>query len=257
MTTTKPSLDILKWQLEELELCFMLGTIDTFLHKEANGVRPLVESLSDLFDHEITQRKQRAAKARLKMSNLPIVKTLDEFDPERIEGITRKSLNELGTLNFIGRKENIVLMGPSGLGKSHILYALCHKACLEGYTAYHLTCQDLMEKLKRAKHQNRLSRKITALCKPKLLAIDEIGYQNLSAEESPLLFQLVAERYEKGPMIITTNKTFGQWGELMGENAIATATLDRLLHHSQVYVLKGESYRLKNRIKLGLVPQTS
>ena len=247
-------LEILKWQIEELGLCFMLGALDTFLHAEATRQRPFVESLSELLDNEISQRKQRAAKTRLKISNLPRIKTLEEFDSDHANGITPRSLAELGSLAFIERKENIVFMGPSGLGKSHLLYALCHKACTVGYTAYHLTCQDLMEKLKRAKQQNRLSRKISALCKPRILAIDEIGYQNLTAEESPLLFQLVAERYEKGPIIITTNKAFGQWGELMGENAIATATLDRLLHHSQVFVLKGDSYRLKDRIKLGLVP---
>jgi DNA replication protein DnaC len=247
------SLDILRYQIEELGLSFILGNIDTFLHRESNSQRPLLETLSDLFDHEISQRKQRAAKTRLKISNLPVIKTLEEFDPDQVEGVSRKDLNELATLTFIERKENIVIMGPSGLGKSHILYGLCHKACMEGYTAYHLSCQDLMEKLKKAKQQNRLSRKISSLCKPRVLAIDEIGYQNLTAEEAPLFFQLVAERYEKGPIIITTNKVFGQWGELMGENAIATATLDRLLHHAQVFVMKGESYRIKNRINLGLV----
>ena len=145
-------------------------------------------------------------------------------------------------------------MGPSGLGKTHIMNALGHEACMRGYMAYYVSCQDLMEKLVRAKQQNRLSRKIKSLCKPRLLLVDEIGYQNLNKEESPLFFQLVAERYEKGSMIITTNKAFGLWGELMGENAIATATLDRLLHHAQVIILKGESYRLKKRIKSGLVP---
>lgn len=249
-----PALEILKSQVEQLGLSFILGNLDSFLHDEARKERPLVETLSDLFDHELILRKQRAAKARLKMSGLPATKTIDEFDSDQLEGITRKKLNELRTLCFIERKENIVLMGPSGLGKSHILYALCYEACMQGHTAYHLTCQDLMEKLVRAKQQNRLSRKIRALCKPRLLAIDEIGYQNLTEEEAPLFFQLVAERYEKGSIVITTNKAFGQWGELMGENAIATATLDRLLHHAQVFILKGESYRLKKRIKLGLVP---
>jgi len=248
------ALDILKTQLDELDLSFSLGNIDTFLHEQANSERGLIETLSSLFDHEIAQRRQRAAKARLKMSGLPAIKTLDEFDIEHPEGVSRKKLNELLTLAFVYRKENIVLMGPSGLGKTHILYALCYQACMNGLTAYHVTGQELMEKLKKAKNQNRLLRKIRALCKPKILAVDEVGYQNLTKEESSMFFQLVAERYEKGTMIITTNKTFGQWGELMGENAIATATLDRLLHHSQVIVLKGESYRLKNRVKLGLVP---
>lgn len=249
-----PALDILKSQIDQLGLSFMLGNIDTFLHDETRRDRPLVETLNDLFDHELSLRKERAAKMRLKLSSLPEIKSLNNFETDEIEGITRKKLNELGSLAFVERKENVILMGPSGLGKTHIMYALGYAACMHGYTAYHVTCQDLMENLAKAKQQNRLSRKIKALCKPKVLLVDEIGYQNLSKEESPLFFQLVAERYEKGSMILTTNKSFGQWGELMGENAIATATLDRLLHHAQVIILKGDSYRLKKRIKSGLVP---
>ena len=145
-------------------------------------------------------------------------------------------------------------MGPGGLGKTHLLYALAHKACLEGFTAYHITGSQLKEELVKAKLQNRLTRKLKALSKPRLLAIDELGYEQFNADEASLLFQLVAQRYEKGSIILTTNKSFGQWGELMADNAIATAILDRLLHHALVFVLKGESYRLKNRSKLGLVP---
>ncbi len=111
-----------------------------------------------------------------------------------------------------------------------------------------------MEKLLKAKQQNRLSTKIKSLCNLKILAIDEIGYQNLTAEEASLFFQLISKRYEKGSLILTTNKAFGQWGELLGDAAIATATLDRLLHHASVFILKGESYRLKKRKALGVVP---
>jgi DNA replication protein DnaC len=248
------ALDILKFQIGELGLGFLTGHIDTFLHHEAKQERSFLEALTELFDHEITQRKQRAAKTRLKLSRLPCIKSLDDFEVERVEGITRKKLNELATLAFIDRAENIVFMGPSGLGKSHLLYALVYKACCDGYTAYHMTCQELVEQLGKAKHQRRLKLKLNALCKPRLLAIDEIGYQPLSQEESTLLFNLVAARYEKASTVLTTNKTFGQWGELMSDNAIATATLDRLLHHAEVFIMKGDSYRLKNRIKLGLVP---
>jgi DNA replication protein DnaC len=116
-----------------------------------------------------------------------------------------------------------------------------------------MSAQEILEELVKAKHQNRLKRKLTSFCEPHLLAIDEIGYESLSKEESTPFFNLVAARYEKASIIITTNKTFGQWSELMGDNAIATATLDRLLHHAEVIIMKGESYRIKNRSKLGLV----
>jgi DNA replication protein DnaC len=247
------ALEILKNNLTELNLGFALSNIDTFLHDESRKERPLLETLSDLFGHELTMRRQRAAKTRLKLSRLPSVKYIDDFKVEEVEGITRKKLAELSSLAFIERNENVVLMGPSGLGKSHILSAIVYKACSEGYTAYFMSAQEILEELVKAKHQNRLKRKLTSFCKPHLLAIDEIGYESLSKEESTLFFNLVAARYEKASIILTTNKTFGQWGELMGDNAIATATLDRLLHHAEVIIMKGESYRIKKRSKLGLV----
>jgi DNA replication protein DnaC len=247
------ALEILKNNLTELNLGFALNHIDTFLHEESRKERPLLETLSDLFGHELTMRRQRAAKTRLKLSRLPSVKYIDDFKVEEVEGITRKKLAELSSLAFIERNENVVLMGPSGLGKSHILSAIVYKACSEGYTAYFMTAQEILEELVKAKRQNRLKRKLKSFCKPHLLAIDEIGYESLSKEESTLFFNLVAARYEKSSIILTTNKTFGQWGELMGDNAIATATLDRLLHYAEVIIMKGESYRIKKRSKLGLV----
>jgi DNA replication protein DnaC len=248
------ALEILKNNLSELKLEFVLGNIETFLHEESRKERPFLESLCDLLDHELTLRRQRAAKTRLKLSRLPSLKYIEDFKVEEVEGITQKKLNELCSLAFIERNENVVLMGPSGLGKSHILSALVYKACSEGYTAYFMSAQEIIEELVKAKRQNRLKRKLMSFCKPHLLAIDEIGYETLTKEESTLFFNLVAARYEKSSIVLTTNKTFGQWGELMGDNAIATATLDRLLHYAEVIIMKGESYRVKKRSKLGLVP---
>jgi DNA replication protein DnaC len=248
------TVEILRNNLLELNLCFASNYIDTFLHEQAREERPLLESLCGLLDHELTQRRQRAAKTRLKLSRLPQVKNIDDFKVEEVEGITKKKLLELSSLSFVERKDNVVLMGPSGLGKTHILSALVYKACHQGYTAYYMSAQELIEELVKAKRQNRLKRKLTSLCKPHLLAIDEIGYETFTKEEATLFFNLVASRYEKSSIILTTNKTFGQWGELMGDNAIATATLDRLLHHADVVIMKGESYRIKNRTKLGLIP---
>jgi|AGTN01.1.fsa_nt_gi DNA replication protein len=248
------TLEILKNNLSELSLGFTLSNIETFLHEQSRNEKPLVETLCDLFDHELTQRRQRAAKTRLKLSRLPAVKYIDDFKIDEVEGITQKKLSELCSLSFIERCDNVVLMGPSGLAKTHILSALVYKACSEGYTAYFMTAGELIEELVKAKRQNRLKRKLKSFCKPHLLAIDEIGYETLTKEESALFFNLVAARYEKSSIILTTNKTFGQWGELMGDNAIATATLDRLLHHAEVIIMKGDSYRIKKRSKLGLVP---
>lgn len=252
--STSAALAILKNNLTELNLGFVHGIIDTFLHDESRKERPLLETLCDLFDHEITQRRQRAGKTRLKLSRLPAVKQIADFNVDEVEGISNKKLADISSLAFIERHENVVLMGPSGLGKTHLLSALVYKACCDGYTAYFMTAQEILEELIKAKRQNRLKRKLTSFCKPHLLAIDEIGYESLTREEATLFFNLVAARYEKASIILTTNKTFGQWGELMGDNAIASATLDRLLHHAEVIIMKGESYRIKKRSKLGLVP---
>lgn len=242
-------------QMNELGLFFGAEQLETFLHEETKCERPLMESLFGLFESEINRRRERSARTRLKISRIPQIKTVEDFDVEAVEGISRRQLNELSGMAFMERRENIVFMGPSGLGKTHLLLALARKACLEGYTAYYITCMELIEQLKKAKLHDRLQKKIKNLCKPHLLAVDEIGYQKLDIDESALFFQLVAARYEKNPMIITTNKAFGQWTELMAEPAIATATLDRLLHHANVFILKGESYRLKKRIENGLVPR--
>lgn len=251
---TSALLDIVKNNLSELNLGFALNHIDTFLHDESRNDRSFLEAFCELLDHELTQRRQRAAKTRLKLSRLPSLKYIEDFKVEEVEGITQKKLNELCSLAFIERNENVVLMGPSGLGKTHILSALVYKACSEGYTAYFMSAQEIIEELLKAKRQNRLKRKLASFCKPHLLAIDEIGYETFTKEEATLFFNLVAARYEKSSIVLTTNKTFGQWGELMGDNAIATATLDRLLHHAEVVIMKGESYRVKKRTKLGLVP---
>ena len=248
-------LEQLKTQLEELEFDFLPGSLESFLHEESRQERPLLETLTSLFDSEISQRRQRAGKMRLKLARLPEIKRLEDFETENLEGISKKKLLELTTLSFIPQKENLVFMGPSGLGKSHLLAALCRQACLAGHTAYFLTCTELIEQLTKAKLNMRLKRKLTTLCKPHVLAIDEVGYHPLSQEEAHMFFELVAARYEKGSMMVSTNKSFGQWTELMSEQAIATATLDRLLHHAHVFIMKGESYRLKNRMKLGLVPR--
>lgn len=252
MSTTE--LDMLKYSLQELNLLFTFNYIDSFLHDESRKDRPLLGSLSALFDYELTQRRQRAAKTRLKLSRLPVVKSLEGFDVGEVEGITGKKLAEISSLSFVERNDNVIFMGPSGLGKTHLLQALVYKACNEGYSAYYMSAQEIIEELVKAKRQNRLKRKLVSLGKPRLLAIDELGYESLTREEATLLFHLVSARYEKSAIVLTTNKTFGQWGELMGDNAIATATLDRLLHHAEVFILKGESYRIKKRSKLGLVP---
>jgi DNA replication protein DnaC len=241
-------------RMEELGLSFMAAGFESYLAEKSREDAPLVEAIVDLIELEYIPRKERMAKTRLKVSGLPQIKRLEEFDLSWPKGgLTEKKFQELSALSFIARKENVILMGPSGIGKTHLMLALAYKACMSGYTAYYLSCMDLIEVLVRARAMNRLKRKLQWMKKPHVLVIDEVGYENLNQEQATLFFQLINARYEHGSIIITTNKPFSKWGEMMGDDAVATATLDRLLHHAHVLSLKGDSYRMKERLKLGVV----
>ena len=159
----------------------------------------------------------------------------------------------MSALTFIERKENVFLLGPSGVGKTHLMLGFGHKACCSGYSAYYMTCHNLVEELIRAKEQNRLKRKLSWFRKPHVLLIDEVGYEPLSPEQAHVFFQLINTRYEWGSIIMTSNKSISKWAELMSDEAVATAMLDRLLHHSHTISLNADSYRMKDRLKVGAV----
>lgn len=241
-------------RMEELGLSFMAAGFESYLHETDRADKPLLDSIRELIELEYIPRKERMGRTRLKVSGIPEKKQLEDFDVSWLKGgLTAAKFDELASLAFIERKENIVLMGPSGVGKSHLLQALGYRACVSGYTAYYMTCAEAIETLLRAKKLNRLKKKLSWLSKPHVLLIDEVGYETMEAEEATLFFQLVSARYEKGSVAITTNKTFSVWGELMNDNAKATATLDRLLHHAHVLSLKGDSYRMKDKLKVGVI----
>ncbi len=247
-------LETVTTRLEDMGLSFMAAGLESFLADEGRKESSLLEIIAGLVDTEYVPRKERAIKSRIKLSALPCKKRIDEFDVSWLKGgLTASKLAELKSLRFIERKENVLLLGASGLGKTHLMTALAYEACIAGYTAYFVTSTGIMENLAYAKAQNRLKRKLAWLKKPHVLVIDEIGYENYTLEQANLFFQLVNARYETGSIIITTNKPFVKWAEIMSDEAIATATLDRLLHHAHVISLKGDSYRMKDRLKAGVV----
>lgn len=248
MTTT------LVERLESLGLGVLAASLESFLGDPARKDETVLESFASLIDIEYTARKERSARTRLKLSGMPAAKRIDDFDMGWLKGgLSQARLRELASLSFIERRENILFLGPSGLGKTHLMLALGHHACMSGYSVYYLSCRDALESLRRAGEQNRLKRKIKWFGKPHLLLLDEVGYEPLSPEQANLLFQLINVRYENGSIIMTSNKTFGKWAELMSDEAVATAMLDRLLHHAHVFSLKGDSYRMKDRLKVGVV----
>jgi DNA replication protein DnaC len=246
--------DTLTMKLQELGLSFMAASLESYLADQSRNENTLLERLTDLVDLEYIPRRERAARTRLKISGMPHYKRLEDFDLSWLKGgLTKQKLSELSSLTFIDRKENIFLLGPSGVGKTHLLLGLGTKACSNGYSAYYMTCHDLVEELVRAKDQNRLKRKLIWFRKPHVLLVDEVGYEPLSAEQAHVFFQLINARYECGSIIMTSNKAFSKWAELMSDEAVATAMLDRLLHHSHALSLQADSYRMKDRLKVGAV----
>jgi DNA replication protein DnaC len=254
MNRTPTLQSLLTDRMEELGLSFMAAGLESFLSEQSRAECSLSESLGALLEIEYLARKERTARTRLKLSGIPQAKRLDDFDLAWLKGgLTRERFDDLKSLSFIGRKENVLLLGPSGVGKTHLMLALGHAACLSGFTAYHMTCRDAIESLLRAKEQNRLKKRISWLRKPHVLLIDEVGYEPLSPEQAYVLFQLINARYESGSIVLTSNKSFGKWAELMSDEAVATAMLDRLLHHAHVVSLKADSYRMKDRLRVGAV----
>lgn len=241
-------------RLEGLGLTFLSAGLDSFLSQPRTEQMTTLDLVSELIDLEVLPRKERSARSRIKLSGMPSIKRLEDFDLGWLKGgLTQRKFDELASLQFVERRENVILLGSSGLGKTHLMLALAHRACTQGHTAYYTTCIDLMESLIRAKEQGRLKRRLMWLRKAAILAIDEVGYEPLTAEQANLFFQVVNTRYETGSIVMTTNKAFGSWAETMTDEAIASATLDRLLHHAHALVLKGDSYRMKDRIRNGVV----
>ncbi|WP_256370920.1 IS21-like element helper ATPase IstB [Geobacillus sp. DSP4a] len=174
-------------------------------------------------------------------------KTIDTFDFTAQPSVDERRIRELLTLSFIDRKENILFLGPPGIGKTHLAISIGMEAIARGYKTYFITAHDLVNQLRRADQEGKLEKKLRVFVKPTVLIIDEMGYLKLDPNSAHYLFQVIARRYEHAPIILTSNKSFGEWGEIVGDSVLATAMLDRLLHHSIIFNLKGESYRLREK----------
>jgi DNA replication protein DnaC len=209
--------------------------------------------LEKVLASEHVARDERKRMVLLRLATMPCVKTLEQFDWSHAGGAPKAQIMELGHLAFVERAENVVMLGPSGVGKTHIALALCHRAVMAGHKARFITAADLMMQLAAAKTQNRLKEYFNrAVLGPKLLVIDEIGYLPFGRDEANLFFNVVAKRYERGSMVLTSNLPFTQWASAFADDQTLTAAmLDRLLHHAHIAQITGESYRLKDKRKAG------
>ena len=216
----------------------------------------LADFLEQLLHLELNARMQRTRDTLLKFAGLPAIKRFEDYDFNFATGAPRKQLQQLTSLAFIERAENIVLLGPSGVGKSHLAISLAHKAIMNGIKTRFITAADLMLQLATAKKQERLETYLKrSILSPKLLVIDEIGYLPFGREEANLFFHVIAKRYEQGSVIVTSNLPFSQWSTAFANDQTLTAALlDRLLHYAHIAQISGNSYRLKGKKAAGIVP---
>jgi len=230
--------------LQRLKLNRIQDVFGPMIQKAEESKLSYMALIDQLLTEEVATKEDRRLKAAMKTAGLPFEKTIEEYDFSFHPNLDKRTVMTLFDLQFVQQKENVIFLGPPGVGKSHLAVSLAIKAAHFGVSIYFTTMADLMAKLKQDAADNRIG-KGRGYLKSGLLIVDEVGYMPIDRKEAHLFFQFVCYRYEKSPIIMTSNKSFGEWEEVFGDPVIAAAILDRLLHHCHVVSIKGNSYRLK------------
>jgi DNA replication protein DnaC len=236
-------------QLQQLHLHYIRGHYQEQANKAAEQQHPHVHYLAQLIEGEATARENRAIQRRIDNARFPVLKTLDTFQWSWPKKINRQQIQNLFRLAFISTQTNVVFIGNVGLGKTHLSIALGHTACLKGHSVLFTTAVDIINTLAAAQSAGQLKRELRRYLRPGVLIIDELGFLPIDKHGADLLFQIISERYERAPVVITANRAYKNWAQIFNnDSTLTSAILDRILHHADTVVIEGKSFRMKDEI---------